>query len=82
MATSISWETLRQLASFRAELLAGLGKGDDAIDEARKAWDAVLSAPPDDVVTRAHRRIIGDRYVRLARSQGKGDEAARVERLR
>jgi tRNA A-37 threonylcarbamoyl transferase component Bud32 len=66
------------MASFRAELLADLGRTDDAVAEARSAWDAVLSAPRDDLVTRAHRRIIGERYVRLARTKDLRDEAARV----
>jgi tetratricopeptide (TPR) repeat protein len=64
------------LHSLRAELLADLGRGDEAIDEARKAWEAVRAAPPDDLVSRAHARIITDRYIRLAESQGRRDEAA------
>jgi tRNA A-37 threonylcarbamoyl transferase component Bud32/tetratricopeptide (TPR) repeat protein len=62
--------------SLRAELLADLGRGDEAIVEARNAWDAVRDAPPDDLVTRAHARLIVDRYRRLAEAQGRRDEAS------
>ena len=66
------------MASFRAELLMDIGRADEALDEARSAWSAVLSAPRDDLVTRAHRRIIGERFVRIANTRGLRDEAAAV----
>ncbi len=65
-------------SSLRGELFAALGRGDEAIESARLAWDRTRNTNRDDLVTRAHARIITERYIQLAETRGLKDEARRA----
>lgn len=71
------------LLSLRGEVLARLGRLQEAYADARKAFEAALVDRQSDTAIRAHFVLITARYARLARAIGRPKEAKEADaRLR
>ena len=68
-------ETPALLHSLRAELLARLGRGGEALAEAREALERLRAELPISTIARAHYDLVAERFARLARAAGRQVEA-------
>ncbi|MGE5233220.1 MAG: protein kinase domain-containing protein [Acidobacteriota bacterium] len=68
-------ETLALLHSLHAELLARLGRGGEALAEARDALERLRADLPLSTIARAHYDLVTERFARLAKAAGRQAEA-------
>jgi len=73
-----SWETVPLLTSLEGEILARMGRPDEALDAARKAFELAGLEVKTSTVVRAHLAVVTERLERLLRDHKQDDEAARV----
>jgi len=73
-----SWETVPLLTSLEGEILARMGRPDEALDAARKAFELARLEVRTSTVVRAHLAVVTERLERLLRQQKLDDEAGHV----
>jgi len=67
--------------SLEAELLLKLGRNEEALDVARRAFDLLIAERLTSTLARAHLDLVAARFARAARANQREEEGSRAEQM-